>query len=142
MPSSVFRRFASDGADAQKEEPVSIDSASGTAETATTYAGEAAESSTNNYEQAKESVTEAAAAAASAVGFSSSQPQRSSGYSSPNAFSTRPLAADRALTPSTGIYVGNLLFDVTANDLTKEFSPFGTIKSAIIASDARGLSKG
>jgi nucleolin len=49
---------------------------------------------------------------------------------------------DRVLVPTPGIYVGNLLFDVTASDLEKEFEPFGTIKSAIIASDARGLSKG
>lgn len=44
--------------------------------------------------------------------------------------------------PSTGIYVGNLLFDVTAADLEREFAPFGTIANAKISTDARGLSKG
>lgn len=46
------------------------------------------------------------------------------------------------LTPCPNIYIGNLLFDVTASDLEREFSEYGTIKSAVIASDARGLSKG
>lgn len=44
--------------------------------------------------------------------------------------------------PTNGIYVGNLLFDVTAADLEREFGSFGKITSATIASDARGLSKG
>lgn len=44
--------------------------------------------------------------------------------------------------PSTSIYVGNLVFDVTKADLEREFSTFGTIKNVIIASDSRGLSKG
>ena len=47
-----------------------------------------------------------------------------------------------ALTPCPNIYIGNLLFDVTASDLEREFGEFGTVKSAIVASDARGLSKG
>jgi RNA recognition motif-containing protein len=46
------------------------------------------------------------------------------------------------LTPCPNIYIGNLLFDVTASDLEREFAEYGTIKSAVIASDARGLSKG
>jgi len=46
------------------------------------------------------------------------------------------------LTPTSGIYIGNLLFDVTADNLTKEFEEFGTVKSSIIATDSRGLSKG
>jgi len=49
---------------------------------------------------------------------------------------------ERNLTPTAGVYIGNLLFDITAADLTREFEQFGTIKSAVIASDARGLSKG
>ncbi len=44
--------------------------------------------------------------------------------------------------PSTSIYVGNLVFDVTKADLEREFSTFGTIKNVIIAADSRGLSKG
>lgn len=45
-------------------------------------------------------------------------------------------------TPSPNVYVGNLFFDVTENDLQKEFSRFGEIKNVRIIRDARGLSKG
>lgn len=45
-------------------------------------------------------------------------------------------------TPKPSIYVGNLFFDVTDNDLSKEFSRFGTIKSVRLIKDVRGLSKG
>ena len=48
----------------------------------------------------------------------------------------------RELTPTKGVYVGNILFDVTAEDLRREFSQFGPIQSTTIASDVRGLSKG
>lgn len=50
--------------------------------------------------------------------------------------------APRESTPNETLYVGNLLFDVTAKDLTSQFSEFGTVKDVIIATDARGLSKG
>jgi RNA recognition motif-containing protein len=49
---------------------------------------------------------------------------------------------DRNLTPTPGIYIGNLLFDVTADDIKREFEEFGPIKNVNIATDARGLSKG
>jgi nucleolin len=51
-------------------------------------------------------------------------------------------APERNLIPTTGIYVGNLLFDVSAADLEREFGGFGKITSAVVATDARGLSKG
>lgn len=51
-------------------------------------------------------------------------------------------APERKLVPTSGIYVGNLLFDVTTADLEREFGQFGKISSATIATDARGLSKG
>lgn len=44
--------------------------------------------------------------------------------------------------PNATVYVGNLFFDVTENDLTKEFGRFGTPKHVRIVRDARGLSKG
>lgn len=44
--------------------------------------------------------------------------------------------------PKSTCYVGNLFFDVTENDLTKEFGRFGTVKKARVIRDARGLSKG
>ncbi|KAH7354730.1 hypothetical protein BKA65DRAFT_227527 [Rhexocercosporidium sp. MPI-PUGE-AT-0058] len=54
----------------------------------------------------------------------------------------RPYEARPAPSPSNGVYIGNLLFDVTAADLEKQFEEFGTIKKATLATDARGLSKG
>jgi RNA recognition motif-containing protein len=46
------------------------------------------------------------------------------------------------LTPTTGVYVGNLLFDITGEDLQREFGQYGNVKSTVVATDARGLSKG
>ncbi|RDW84408.1 hypothetical protein BP6252_01998 [Coleophoma cylindrospora] len=48
----------------------------------------------------------------------------------------------RILAPGPSIYIGNLLFDVTDADLSREFQKFGEIKKAAVATDARGLSKG
>lgn len=44
--------------------------------------------------------------------------------------------------PKPTIYVGNLFFDVTENDLIKEFQRFGPIKKTRLVRDSRGLSKG
>lgn len=44
--------------------------------------------------------------------------------------------------PKPTVYVGNLFFDVTENDLQKEFARFGTIKNVRLIKDVRGLSKG
>jgi RNA recognition motif-containing protein len=159
---SVFRRFASDDAQGKKVESAdgeeegsaksAIDSVS---ETASSYASDAAASLTNNYEQTKESVVDGAQAAAATTGFVPRQDyerqparqdrgSRSFGRGEDRGTygsGGRP-PVERNLVPTSSIYVGNLLFDVTANDLTREFEQYGTIKSSIIASDARGLSKG
>ena len=44
--------------------------------------------------------------------------------------------------PSPTVYVGNLFFDVRAEDLKKEFSRAGQVVDAKIITDQRGLSKG
>jgi RNA recognition motif-containing protein len=44
--------------------------------------------------------------------------------------------------PKSTIYIGNLFFDVTENDLVKELSRFGTITKCRLIRDSRGLSKG
>lgn len=44
--------------------------------------------------------------------------------------------------PKTTVYVGNLFFDVTAEDLRKHFEKFGAVENALIVHDVRGLSKG
>ena len=48
----------------------------------------------------------------------------------------------RVLTPTNSVYIGNLLFDVTPADLTREFEQFGPIVNSTVAADSRGLSKG
>ncbi|KAL1965827.1 hypothetical protein VTN77DRAFT_5148 [Rasamsonia byssochlamydoides] len=45
-------------------------------------------------------------------------------------------------TPKETIYVGNLFFDVTAEDLKRQMSKYGTVEHAKIVHDSRGLSKG
>lgn len=44
--------------------------------------------------------------------------------------------------PKSTIYIGNLFFDVTENDLIKELARFGTITKCRLIRDSRGLSKG
>lgn len=44
--------------------------------------------------------------------------------------------------PTNICYVGNLFFDVTEEDLKREFSRFGHVEFAKIIYDGRGLSKG
>ena len=44
--------------------------------------------------------------------------------------------------PSTQLYIGNLYFQVTEQDLINQLRPFGEVISARIITDQRGLSKG
>lgn len=44
--------------------------------------------------------------------------------------------------PKSAIYVGNLFFDVTAEDLKNEFSKCGPVEAARIIYDPRGISRG
>ena len=54
----------------------------------------------------------------------------------------RPAAREGSLIPKPTIYIGNLFFDVTENDLVKELARFGTITNCRLMRDSRGLSKG
>jgi nucleolin len=115
-------------------------------------------------EYARDSVAGAAAGAAAAVGGynprdyqrNDHRPSYNSGRNNgngngrsfggdrgraPQSFD-RGTPPDRVLTPTNSVYVGNLLFDVADSDLRREFEQFGNIKGVIIATDARGLSKG
>ncbi|OQE13310.1 hypothetical protein PENFLA_c050G08509 [Penicillium flavigenum] len=53
----------------------------------------------------------------------------------------RPFLSEGPI-PKTTLYVGNLFFDVTAEDLRKHFEKYGAVENALIVHDARGLSKG
>jgi RNA recognition motif-containing protein len=45
-------------------------------------------------------------------------------------------------TPKESIYVGNLYFEVKAEDLKNLFEKFGTVLEARIVADQRGMSRG
>lgn len=49
---------------------------------------------------------------------------------------------DFAVEPNETIYIGNLFFDVTSEDLKSEMERFGTVESSKIIHDNRGLSRG
>ncbi|KAF7914262.1 uncharacterized protein EAF01_000668 [Botrytis porri] len=120
ISSAVFRRFASDdahtreeNADAQEEGAVRS-AINSAAETVSEYASEA-----------KETVAQA------------------TGFGSRNAGFGRDRNVERpSIDPNNGVYIGNLLFDITEEDLKKEFEHFGTITDVRVTRDARGLSKG
>lgn len=44
--------------------------------------------------------------------------------------------------PKETVYIGNLFFDVTAEDLKNQMQKFGVVENARIIHDNRGLSKG
>jgi nucleolin len=54
----------------------------------------------------------------------------------------RPKSTLRSPDPKETIYVGNLFYDVTADDLKQQLQKYGTVQSACIIHDNRGLSKG
>ncbi|KAF8857426.1 RNA-binding domain-containing protein [Acephala macrosclerotiorum] len=150
IASFVSRRFNSDEASQGKSQVESADGEQGTVESAinsatesaSTYASEASESFSETSETAKGAVSDFASDAGA---YTPREPRQDrSGFNDrrdggASGFGAREYSPPA---PSNGIYVGNLLFDITAADLEREFSGFGTIKSATIASDARGLSKG
>jgi len=94
---------------------------------------------TENATAAKDSVVDSAQgmAAASGMGFA----PRGDRYIRDR--NDRPAFGSRGeLAPTSSIYIGNLLFEITAADLEREFKQFGVIDKCVIASDGRGLSKG
>ena len=152
---SVFRRFASDDASSPSSadgEHSSVSSAvDSAAESASTYASETAGSVSYSAQEAKDTVVDAAAGTAAAAGYAF-QPRedrrverpyggRSSDFGGPRGFD-RDRSNLPEIIPSPSIYIGNLLFEITAQDLEREFGEFGEIKSSIIATDPRGMSKG
>ncbi|KAK2758707.1 hypothetical protein FQN54_003397 [Arachnomyces sp. PD_36] len=49
-----------------------------------------------------------------------------------------PMAAE----PNETVYIGNLFFDITAEDLKEAFKDFGVVQTAKVIHDNRGLSRG
>lgn len=130
IASSLFRRAYASGSDidAADNEHKLVDSAVDAAEIG---GGAAPTFAFGNPETEQRNCNEAAALCSKA------QANRIAA-SDIKGFRPRP----RNVIPSASIYIGNLLFDVTDTDLAREFGKFGPVKKAVIATDARGLSKG
>ena len=92
-------------------------------------------------ESAIKSASQTAANAASAVGEAARSAASAFGG---RGFAPRSTSARNQTIgePKPTIYVGNLFFDVTENDLVKELARFGTITRCRLMRDSRGLSKG
>ena len=58
------------------------------------------------------------------------------------AFERRSKTFDSTNTPNTTLYIGNLFFEVTDDQLKKVFSRFGAVTKSSIVYDNRGLSRG
>lgn len=102
--------------------------------------------STSKINAAAESIKETVSNAAGSFGEAA---RGAMGMGSNSAHSTggRSDFVDRSskgalVEPKSTIYIGNLFFDVTENDLVKELSRFGTITKCRLIRDSRGLSKG
>jgi nucleolin len=111
-----------EAADAQGQSTVAS-AVSSAKDTVASKVSDAADAISDSASAAGNTVGEVAAKAADAVG--------SSMRGSP------PVAGS-----PTNLYVGNLFFDVSEDDLRREFSKYGEIKSLKIVYDGRGLSKG
>lgn len=151
--SAFQRRFAS--------EEASHTQASTTDETVTTEpskpeqeakaeAEEQTTSSDPNTTKAQSSVAETAQNASQTIKETAASTAESAQYMMRNAATA--VLGDRARDidagtfaapkPSKIVYVGNLFFDVKAQDLEREFARFGDVVHCRIAQDAGGLSKG
>jgi nucleolin len=154
LTSINFRRFASnDVASEAQENTASIPSADAedssvvrsaiesASESASTYTPEAAEQATESFSNSEEAIVDAAKAAGAAAGLSAPPRSREvGGRGNDRQERRRPEQAD--VLPSNSIYVGNLSFEISEADLAQEFATFGEVKNTIIATDARGMSKG
>jgi RNA recognition motif-containing protein len=92
-------------------------------------------------ENAKETASGIAEQAREAV-YGERQPRERRDYGDRQPRERREYRERPAIAPNNKIYVGNLLFEVKDADLKARFEEFGQVKNAVIASDARGLSKG
>ena len=96
---------------------------------AETTVNEAARSAASTVAETGSAAAESVAGTAEAVGAAAGL---AAGDGSPSGSTTR----------KDTVYVGNIFFDVTKEDLVREFQRFGEVTEAKIVSDARGLSKG
>ena len=143
------RRFASDEplskaaeevkADVEQASETAADKTSEIKETAADKTEEARSTVAETAQNASETIRETAAATAEAV----------QGATRSAASMLMGRSADKAQSgtfgepkPSKILYVGNLFFEVRAEELEREFSRFGEVVNCRIAQDPKGLSKG
>ena len=100
-----------------------------TAEAAAEKAEEVASATTQGFSEAAQSGA-AALDAATDSPTPRGRPQRDT------------LSTHRNPRPSRILYIGNLFFEVNAQQLEAEFKPYGEITNSRIVTDSRGLSKG
>lgn len=135
-----------------EEQPYSSPAAESAFETDSSYPSDVAQSSTTPEKTTKDTLVDIAQdvfqdAAAVASSFTPRESRRETAsrdrYQTGRNFErTGSQGSELVLPPSPGVYVGNLLFEVTEDDLSRVFAEYGNIKSVKIATDARGLSKG
>lgn len=82
-------------------------------------------------------MTAQASSAAESVGAAASTARSYVAGAGESSIRPRPDAPE-----SNTVYVGNLFFDVTAEDLRNEFAKAGNVENVKIIYDQRGLSKG
>ncbi|KAF2498651.1 RNA-binding domain-containing protein [Lophium mytilinum] len=140
QPSIVLtfqRRFASDDAEKSEEFAQTATEAPIT-ETATEPAAETSETEPQStLGSAKEYAQEKASDALGALGLQGAASAVAPPQSSQRSSYTNPLA-----TPNKVLYVGNLFFEVTEDQLRRVFSRFGSVEDVRLVKDGKGLSRG
>ena len=111
------------------------------AEDATPEDAQARSGEQSTLSSAVDTATETAASAASTV-TGAAQSTASAVMGSGRSQDEGRSRAGQLGEPKPTIYIGNLFFDVTENDLVKELARFGTIMKCRLMRDSRGLSKG
>ena len=99
----------------------------------------ATEQATEQASSAADSIKSAAQSAGATITGAAQSLGQAAGLGSTTSGSGEAAPAE---TTSRSVYVGNLFFDVKAEDLRKEFEKVGEIENAKIIMDPRGLSKG
>ena len=123
------------------ENAIHSDNATEPAEPATSQDSQALSGEQSAVDSAIKAATETAASAASTFSEAAQSATSALTGSEPRQDQDRSRTGQIG-SPKPTIYIGNLFFDVTENDLVKELARFGTILKCRLMRDSRGLSKG
>ncbi|OCL10388.1 hypothetical protein AOQ84DRAFT_315563 [Glonium stellatum] len=139
------RRFASDEATKSEEQAANtLSESTQTESSAVPASADAEEQSTiaSSISSATETVKEKAAHAFDAVAETASAAVGAATGASAIEKPVGPFGAQSPNQPNNTLYIGNLFFEVTEDQLKKVFSRFGAVTKAQIIYDNRGLSRG